>query len=427
MRSPLKPRKKDRLSRSFYIFWSGNMSSNLADGIMLTTLPMTAAILTNDPLLVAGLTVMRFLPRLLFSLFVGALVDRLNQITLMISANLIRSVILGFLALLVAFENSSIAVLYLVMFAVMTCEVFYDTSADTLILKLAPPNLLDRANSRVEGGRVVTERFAGAPTASFLFVVAAALPIAVNAGAYLLGALILLAIPFSWKKMLREARTDPHKKIQEGLIDSISSGIRYLLTDRHLLRFTMFTVVMHMAFMAQGAILVLLVQDHFGVAPQFFGLFLGTAAIGALLGALTVEKSVQILGRFRVEVIAFGTMGVCCALMAIAPNAIVAALVWALLAFVLTLSNTIIVGILQLAIPEDLLGRVLSTTRMLAMGLSPIGALVGGFLARGDLRFPSIAAAVAMVVATIWVVGSLRSICVRADQSKRDRLKMNSS
>lgn len=41
-------------------------------------------------------------------------------------------------------------------------------------------------------GQTITEDFGGAPLAGFLFVVAASLPLAVNAGAYLVGTLVLL-------------------------------------------------------------------------------------------------------------------------------------------------------------------------------------------------------------------------------------------
>ncbi|RKS06475.1 hypothetical protein DFP74_2107 [Nocardiopsis sp. Huas11] len=107
--------------------------------------------------------------------------------------------------------------------------------------------------------------------------------------------------------------------------------------------------------------------------------------------------------------------------MAAAPNAYVAALAWALLAGALTLSNTAVVGILQLVIPTEVMGRVLSNTRMLTLGLSPVGAIIGGLLARSDLRLPSVAAAVVMVIATLWVVRPLASLCRRADRIERER------
>ncbi|WP_147453850.1 hypothetical protein [Nocardiopsis sp. Huas11] len=114
-------------------------------------------------------------------------------------------------------------------------------------------------------------------------------------------------------------------------------------------------------------------------------------------------------------------MALCCAVMAAAPNAYVAALAWALLAGALTLSNTAVVGILQLVIPTEVMGRVLSNTRMLTLGLSPVGAIIGGLLARSDLRLPSVAAAVVMVIATLWVVRPLASLCRRADRIERER------
>lgn len=120
------PRPIPPLGAPFLRFWVGNMSSNLADGIMLIALPMLAALLTNDPLLVAGLTVVRFLPGLLFGLVAGVVVDRVDRGKLMVVANIVRSAALVGLAVLVATGTATIGALYVVMFVVMCCEIFYN-------------------------------------------------------------------------------------------------------------------------------------------------------------------------------------------------------------------------------------------------------------------------------------------------------------
>ena len=422
--SPSSSHSQDRRSaRVFNRFWIANLSSNLGDGMMITALPMVAAMLTNDPLLVAGLTVMRFLPRLIFSLFVGVLVDRASPIRLMLVSNVLRASSLALLALFVLTGHANLTLLYFIMFAVMTCEVIYDTAADTVVPRLVSTSRLDRANSRIEGGRVVTESFAGAPVAGFLFIIAAALPLAANAGAYLLGGIILLSIPLVHRRAesTDQGHTDQAHEPTESMLSAMKEGIKYLLQERSLLGFTIFNVIMNMAFTMQSAILVLLVQDHFGVPDQLYGIFLSVSAVGALIGAWLVQRSILGIGRFKTEMFAFTMMGICCIGFVLSPNIYIGAVFWAVLCAMTTLSNTVIVGVLQLAIPRKLLGRILSTTRMLAMGLSPIGAIIGGFLARAHLTLPSLVAGGTMLVATLFVVSALREITKRADQEERER------
>ncbi|MEE2046207.1 MFS transporter, partial [Nocardiopsis tropica] len=142
------PRPTPRLSPAFHRFWAGSLSSNLADGIMLTALPMLAAALTNDPLAVAGLTAARYLPWLLFGLLAGALVDRVDRVRAMVAANLLRAAAITALAILTATGNATVTTLYIVMFAAMTCEIVYDTAGRAILPALAR-TALDRANGRI--------------------------------------------------------------------------------------------------------------------------------------------------------------------------------------------------------------------------------------------------------------------------------------
>ena len=58
--SPLqKSTRKPGLGRDFNRFWLGSLASNLGDGMMVIALPLVAALITNDPLLVSGLIAAR--------------------------------------------------------------------------------------------------------------------------------------------------------------------------------------------------------------------------------------------------------------------------------------------------------------------------------------------------------------------------------
>ena len=60
-----------RLSADFRRLWSATLASNLADGIVLVSLPLAAVSLTTDPLLVASVAVAGSLPPVLLVLFAG--------------------------------------------------------------------------------------------------------------------------------------------------------------------------------------------------------------------------------------------------------------------------------------------------------------------------------------------------------------------
>lgn len=427
-----KNEKAPALGWDFHRFWAGSLSSNLADGLMFTALPLLAATFTTDPLLVAGLAVARYLPWLLFGLVGGVLVDRWDRGRLMVAANLVRAGVLVVLAGLVATGNAGIWVLYAVMFTVMTCEIFYDLAGRAMLPKLAPAGTLDRANGRMVSGKTITEDFGGAPLAGLLFVVAAALPLAVNAGAYLLGALVLLGLPLAARRPARSAEpedTEPGDAQAAGaraVFADMAEGLRFSFGDRPLRNMIAFSVVTNMSFMAMNAVMVLLVQDHFGVPAALYGVFLTSSAVGALTGALLVGRLVTWAGRFRLQATGFVLMGVCCVAFGLAPNAYVAAVVWAVLGAVMTVSNTVMVGVLQLSVPNELLGRVMSAAQMLGFGLTPVGAVLGGLLGRIELWLPPVVTGVVNVLALLAVLPALRALTGRADEAEEQAAQATS-
>lgn len=424
------PSRKRRapLGRDFNRFWVGSLSSNLADGIMLVALPMLAAALTNDPVLVSGLMVARFLPWLLVGLFAGALADRLDRGKVLVVANLVRAGALVVLAALVAAGMATIWTLYAVMFVVMVCEVFYDV-AGRAILPALVPHALDRANSRLVGGKTVTEDFAGAPLAGFLFVVAAALPIALNAGAYFLGALVLLGLPLAVRRPDAGAQpaTEPEGPSDEdedtgrpSIMADIRAGLRYLLGHSTLRAVLLFNVVLNMASVAQGGVLVLIVQEHFGVPEAFYGVFLMSIAAGALVGAMLAGTAVERLGRFRTELVCFSLMTASYFAFGLAPGAVTAALAFGTLAVASTVSNIVMIGAIQLVVPGTHLGRVMSLVQITGAGLAPVGALLGGLLGRLELYYVPIASGSALFVAFLPTIPAIRRLTRHADDVERD-------
>ena len=70
-------RHQERVARSgFARLWAASGVSNLGDGVYGTALPLLAATLTRDPLLISVVSFAEWLPWLLFGLLSGALLDR---------------------------------------------------------------------------------------------------------------------------------------------------------------------------------------------------------------------------------------------------------------------------------------------------------------------------------------------------------------
>jgi MFS family permease len=399
----------EQLGRVFTRFWLGSLSSNLGDGMMIIAVPLVAALLTDDPLLVSGLFAARFLPWVLFGLVAGVIVDRVDRGRLMVVTNLGRAGALVVLAAVIATGHAGIWVLYAVMFAVMTCEVFYDIAGRAMLPDLAPAGTIDRANGRLEGGRTVTQDFAGGPVAGFLFVAAAFLPLAVNSAAYLLGALVLLGLPMA-------VRRPQSTSERSSLMTDLREGFVFVFRGSSLGPVLLFNVALNAAFMGLSAVMVLLARDHFGVAPSLYGVFVGSSAVGALLGAAAAGRMVARLGRFRLELVLFTGTGLCFLGFGLAPNAYAAVAAWVVLGFVITASNIVMLGAIQLIVPRHQMGRVMSMIAVSGTAFGPVAALLAGLLGRVALHYVPIAAGVLVLVALALSIPALRNVITEADR-----------
>ncbi len=91
-----------RLGNSFRWLLASSWSSNLSDGIALAAGPLLVASQTDQAFLVALAALLQWAPPLLFGLYAGALTDRLNRKAIVITVDLVRAVILVFLAIAVS-------------------------------------------------------------------------------------------------------------------------------------------------------------------------------------------------------------------------------------------------------------------------------------------------------------------------------------
>ena len=116
--------------------------------MFLTAFPLLAALLTRDPVLISGITIATKLPWLLFSLFTGAISDRMDRRRLMIGSDIARCAIVATLAVTIVTDHTNIWVLYACAFALGICETLHTNCAQGILPDLITPDQLMVANAR---------------------------------------------------------------------------------------------------------------------------------------------------------------------------------------------------------------------------------------------------------------------------------------
>ncbi|HEU5107237.1 MAG TPA: MFS transporter, partial [Micromonosporaceae bacterium] len=128
--------------------------------------------------------------------------------------------------------------------------------------------------------------------------------------------------------------------------------------------------------------LVLYALQDLDLGEAAFGVFALAAGAGGVLGAAVTPALTKVLPRRGVLVGGIVLIGTATAAMGFVHAPIPAGVLLGAFGAGVVGSNVIIATARHLAVPDELLGRVLGVWRTLVWGAMPIGALIGGLLTR---------------------------------------------
>ncbi|MEQ1699371.1 MAG: MFS transporter, partial [Ilumatobacteraceae bacterium] len=162
-------RRRRSIGARFRLVWVSVIISSTGDGVFVTALPLLAATLTGDPVLIAGITIATRLPWLVLSMFTGAIADRMDRRRLMIFADLARFVVVGLLGVSVLADTADIWQLYVCAFLRGAGETRHVNAAQAILPDLVEPDDLMQANARFGSAQIASAQFAGPPFGVALF------------------------------------------------------------------------------------------------------------------------------------------------------------------------------------------------------------------------------------------------------------------
>ena len=377
------------------------MVSSAGDGMFLTAFPLLAAILTRDPVLIAGVTIASRLPWLMFSLFTGALADRMDRRKLMIGADIIRLVIVGLLGIAILTEVVNIWMLYLSAFLLGSCETLHVNAAQGLIPAIVKPEDLLEANARFASGQIVAAQFIGPPLGVAMFNASMSLPFLADAATFAGSAVLVSRVPDE------HAVEPPTTKI----LQDIKEGIRYTIETVSLRRLTEILMVVNFFYFAANSLLVLYNEDLLGGNKITFTALSVGAASGTVISRFFLDKITTKLGKTRTLQVSLWAWAIATIGLAVAWEPILAIVMHLVLGvgsgWWIALNTTL----RQQITPTRMLGRMNAVSRTVTWGIVPFGALFGGVAARVfGLRGPFIISAIVMTSYALFAKRLLKPV-----------------
>jgi MFS family permease len=399
----------------FLRLWAAQSVSQFGSQVTNLALPLAAIlVLEASTFEVAALSVVEFLPFVLFSLPAGVWVDRLTRRPILIAADWGRAAALASIPLAYVAGALTLGQLYAVGFVTGVLTVCFDVAYQSYLPSLVEREQIGEGNSKLEISRS-TAQVAGPGLAGVLVgAFSAPYAIALDAASFVGSALFMTAIrrveelPASLAGSRRRMRTE------------IAEGLGYVF--RHPLMRPMMLWVATSNFFTTTIFSILLVFAvrvlHLSAAT--IGLIFSLASLGTLAGALLATRIARtfgigwtLIGTAAAGGFAFLLIPLASGSLAI-PLLVLAQLVFGFCAIV---SNITGISLVQATTPDRLLGRMNASRRFVVWGVIPLGGLAGGALGSHlGLRETMWIGAVGASVAFLWLLSSpLRLVKATAD------------
>jgi MFS family permease len=390
-------------NREFRIVLFGQTVSIFGDAISFTALPLLVVLLTGSGVAMGTVGVLQTLPDLILGLPAGALADRWDRRKLVIYADLGRALLTALVPLSIVFGWPTMAIVILVAFPINALRVLFMAGWTAIMPSIVGRDQVGRANGYAEA--IFSLSFIAGPAiaGALAGAIGPGPTLALDAASFLVSAGAMLLI----RRPLKAERADT----SQHLLADITEGLRYLIGHPVLRSAVGFWTIVSIALAPIAPALIYYLTIDRQADAGVVGLILSAYGVGSLVGAL-------IAGRFS-----HGPLGRIMLIANLGSALVIAAFALAPITAI-QIGLSLIVGITNALVfipyltlratipPNELLGRVGSTARMISIGLSPIGLFLAGLSLDafgGEATILAIAAIVALTSLAFCFSVSLRT------------------
>jgi MFS family permease len=386
-------------NRDFRLLFAGRSVSLLGDGIFLVALAWQAYTLSNAPTALSLLGIAMTVPLVALLLFGGVVSDRHRRRRVMLTADLMRALLLALLATLAATGTLRLWHMMVIVAIYGGAQAFFDPASDAILPELVPESQLGEANALEQVVRPLALRLAGPAVGGVLIgVLGLGAAFLADAGTFLVSAATL------WAMSSRASLLPADAGVRlERAGDQAREGWAYV--RRHVWLWGTFASagLAYLLFMGPAEVLVPFMVKHELHGSGFeLGLVLGAGGLGSVAAALAMMRS-GLPSRSVTFIYVVWTLGT----LAVAGYGFASAIWELMLASVafnlLETAGTIVWATMkQRHVPGQMLGRVSSLDWLISIGLLPVSfALTAPLSAAFGVRATLIGAGVAGAAATL--------------------------
>jgi len=394
-------------NRDFRVLLVSQGVSSLGDAVSFTALPLLVLALTGSGLAMGVVGALQTLPDLVFGMVAGALADRSDRKRMMFGADLGRAVLTALIPLSVFLNGPTMAIVLIVAAPLSTLRSLFLAGYTASVPALVGRPQVARANAIFEtvysAGYIVGPSIAGVLAAS----IGPGPTLGIDAASFALSSVGLFLV----HRPLRAPVDRPRTRI----VDDIREGIQFILGHPILRSAILLWGLSSIITAPIVAALAFRITRDMALSPTILGIGLTAYGVGTVIGSLAatrIGRRTSVAPVLLLGELATGVMLIAIAVVGSVPGLVACALVAGISQSLVLVTY---ITVRTAYSPDNLLGRVGSTARVISLGLQPLGMLAGGLLIDATSGTTTIAVmgAALCVLALVFVpVRALRTASV---------------
>jgi MFS family permease len=385
--------------RNFRLFWIGQVISLTGTWMHQAAQGWLVFQLTGSPFFLGLAGTAASAPILLFALAGGVIADRHPKRYIILSAHILLMVLSMILTILVATDTINIWLVLSLAFIIGTVHAFEIPARQSFIIEMVGKESLMNAialnSSAFHAARMIGPTIAG-------FIMGS-----IGLGyCFFLNSISFLAIISALLKMSFKPEDEKHSN-SHGIKKSFREGLRYIVRNQDVYTILIAVGIISFFGFPYLSFLPIYAEVILQTGAKGLGMLMGCAGAGAFTGAIMLATRKESAKKGVIMAVAGVTYATALLIFAQSSN------VWLsyLLLFFVGISGVNMMAtansIIQLSVPDELRGRVMSSFTIMFLGMAPLGNFSVGTLAHyiGTQNALAIAAGLCLfgTILVIWI------------------------
>ena len=385
----------------FRLLWPANFFSHISRWNQMTLLSWLVLDLTGSPWRVALVGAFGFAPTLLLGVIGGLLADRMDRKRLLMMTQSMSLAVTVAMTVVLFTDQVEFWHAYIVIFANGTGQALDFPSRRSIVHDLMGRSGVTNALA-VDSIGMHSSRMVGPALAGVLITV-----IDVSGAYIVVSAFHLATLTLTRSLKLPKRRSEQTERVRsQGVARNLAEGFRYVAGQNTIRAAVIITVLMNLLLFPYQQMVPVIAKNVLDVGPGLMGLLLASEGFGALIGAVGIASTANITHHGRLflggsllsllAILAFSASGYYGLSL---PILIISGLGTAGFG---TMQATIVILVAR----EEMRGRALGVMS-LAIGASPLGALLVGGLASVFGPTEAVALMASVGIVSVALVGVL--------------------